>query len=88
MKAKLRQSIVGPTIDIERLGLLDGDTVLLCTTGLTNVADDAALTTVLRSPDRSPDEQCRLLVDLATANGAVDDVTVLVARYRIPPSAK
>jgi len=83
LKERLRKPGLGPKIDIERLGLLDGDTVLMCTTGLTEVADDAAITSVLRAPNHSPDEQCRLLVDLAAANGAVDDVTVMVARYRI-----
>ena len=33
---------------------------------------------------QSPDDQCRSLVDLAMAAGGDDDVTALVARYRIP----
>jgi len=82
LQAKLRQQGAEPGIDIERLGLLDGDTIVLCTTGLTNVADDAALTKVLAAPGHSADEQCILLADLA-ANRAVDDVTVLIGRYRI-----
>jgi PPM family protein phosphatase len=82
LQEKLRGHSAAPSIDIERLGLLDGDTILLCTTGLTDVADDAALTKVLRVPGHSADEQCVLLADLA-ANAAVDDVTVLIGRYRI-----
>ena len=73
----------GPRIDVERFGLLDGDTVLLCTNGLTNMVDDAGITGVLRLP-RTSDDQCRMLVDLAVEAGAKDDVTVLVAHYRIP----
>ena len=73
----------GPRIDVERCGLLDGDTVLLCTNGLTDMVDDARIATVLRL-HRTPDDQCRTLVDLAVEAGGEDDVTAVVAHYRIP----
>ena len=72
-----------PRIDIERCGLLDGDLVLLCTNGLTDAAEDARIAHTLRS-HRTPDEQCRALVDLAASSEGHDDVTVAVAHYRIP----
>ena len=31
---------------------------------------------------------CRKLVDLALENGGEDNVTVVLARYRIPPAAR
>jgi PPM family protein phosphatase len=69
-------------IDVERCGLMDGDVVLLCTNGLTDVADDARIANALRL-HTSSDAQCQALVDLAANSGSHDDVTVLVARYRI-----
>jgi protein phosphatase len=71
-----------PRIDVERCGLLDGDLVLLCTNGLTDVADDARIADVLRS-QATPDAQCEALVDLATRAGSSDDVTALVGRYLV-----
>ena len=71
-----------PRIDVERCGLLDGDVVLLCTDGLTDVAKDAQIANVLRL-HRTPDDQCRALVDLAANSGGQDDVTVVTAHYRI-----
>ena len=78
-----RTGVSGPKIDVERCGLLDGDTVLLCTNGLTDIVDDAGIAGVLRL-DRTPDDQCRMLVDLAVEAGGEDDVTATVAHYRIP----
>jgi protein phosphatase len=74
---------VGPRIDIERFQLFDDDRVLVCTNGLTDTVDEQQIGSALAS-DRSPDDQCRTLVDLAMAAGGEDDVTALVARYRMP----
>jgi len=74
---------IGPTIDIERFQLADDDRVLVCTNGLTDMVDEEEIGKVLKS-DRLPDDQCRSLVDLAMASGGADDVTALIARYRIP----
>jgi PPM family protein phosphatase len=71
-----------PRIDVERCGLLHGDVVLLCTKGLTDVADDTQIANALRL-HRTPDDQCRALVDLAVNSGGQDDVTAIVAHYRI-----
>jgi len=73
----------GPRIDVERLGLLDGDTVFMCTNGLTDMIDEERIADVLRLPT-SPDTQCQTLVDLAMDAGGREDATALVARYRIP----
>ena len=74
---------LGPTIDLERFQLSDNDRVLVCTNGLTDMVDERQIAEVLAS-ERSPDDQCRSLVDLAMVLGGDDDVTALVARYRIP----
>ena len=72
----------GPRIDIERLGLLDHDAVLLCTNGLTDVLSETSIANVLQRPE-TPDEKCRMLVDLVGEAGGRDDTTALVAQYRI-----
>jgi protein phosphatase len=72
----------GPKIDVERVGMLDGDAVLLCTDGLTNALDDAAIAKVMKR-HRRPDDQCKTLVDLGVAGGGTDDMTALVGHYRI-----
>lgn len=71
-----------PRIDVERCGLLDGDLVLLCTNGLTDVAEENRIATALRSHP-TPDDQCQALIELAVSSGSNDDVTVLVAQYRV-----
>lgn len=73
----------GPRVDVERCGLLDGDVVLLCTNGLTDVVAESHIANELRQP-RTPDDQCRALVDLAMEANGEDDVTVVVAYYRFP----
>jgi protein phosphatase len=73
-------------LDIERCGLLDGDRVLLCTNGLTDVITDAGIAGELRAHS-TPEDQSRALVDLAAELGGTDDVTALIAHYRIGPRA-
>lgn len=69
-------------ITVERCSLVDGDVVLLSTRALTDVVDDAEIAGALRL-HREPDDQCRALVDLAQRACAEDDVTALVAHYRL-----
>jgi len=76
------QAAPGPKIDIERVGIRDGDAILLCTNGVTDVVDDAKLAKALAQRKR-PDEQCRALVDLGVAHGGTDDMTALLGYYRI-----
>jgi len=77
-----RAGASGPRIDIERCGLLDGDLVLLCTNGLSDVVDDARIATVLRS-GHPPNDLCRELVQLALSSGGDDDVTAIIGAYTI-----
>lgn len=69
--------------DFQRAQLADGDQVLLCTDGLTNMVDDATIGSVLREASSS-NEACKTLVAKALENGGKDNVTVALARYRIP----
>jgi protein phosphatase len=71
-----------PRIDIERCGLLNGDVILVCTNGLTDVVDDTHIADALRS-ERSPDDQCQALMDLVEGAGGADDATAVVAHYHL-----
>ena len=70
-------------VELDHLRLSDGDQLLLCSDGLTEMASDAAIAEAL---DRagSAAKACRALVDLALEGGGRDNVTVVLARYRIP----
>jgi protein phosphatase len=69
--------------DFQRVLLADGDQLLLCTDGLTNMVDGASIMTILGGA-ASSDEACRALVAAALSNGGLDNVTVALARYRFP----
>ena len=69
--------------EIDRFELADGDRLLLCSDGLTDMVGDAEIADLLRREARS-EEACRLLVDRALVNGGKDNVTVVVARYSMP----
>src|SRR5262249_56642630 len=68
---------------LHQLHLMAGDQILLCTDGLTEMVPDASIAEVLTMPGASEDT-CRALVDLALEGGGRDNVTVVLARYRIP----
>jgi PPM family protein phosphatase len=70
----------GTEPDICRLHLCAGDRLLLCTDGLTDMADDAAIGAILQNHASSKDA-CQALVDLALERGGKDNVTVVVADY-------
>jgi serine/threonine protein phosphatase PrpC len=72
-----------PQVEVERFQLLDGDCVLLCTNGLTDMVDNAAIAEVL-ALRRHPAEQCDVLIDLANRAGGGDNITVVLAEYRFP----
>jgi PPM family protein phosphatase len=73
--------------DLRWLRLADGDRLLLCTDGLTEMVDDRSIARILRERDR-PGEAAQALLDEALEQGGKDNVTVIVARYEVPgPSA-
>ena len=69
--------------DFQRVGLADGDQLLLCTDGLTNMVHDAAIASLLGGAVTSNDA-CQALVAAALDNGGRDNVTVALARYHFP----
>ena len=70
-------------VEMLQVRLLDGDRVLLCTDGLTEMVQEDEILELLRGTEGS-DQACRALVDLALQHGGTDNVTVLIAQYRIP----
>ncbi len=70
--------------EIQHFPLADGDQVLLCTDGLTDMVKPPAIAAILRDASSSNDA-CRALVESALENGGRDNVTVVVTRYRLIP---
>ena len=58
-----------------------GDTVLLCTDGLTRHVSTDQLAQLLAIPATAR-ETCRRLVDAANDGGGSDNITVVVAHFR------
>jgi PPM family protein phosphatase len=72
--------------DIQFVQLGDGDQVLVCTDGLTDLVDDDAIAAILTGGGTAQ-EACAALVDAALERGGKDNVTVALARYRFPVEA-
>ena len=70
-------------VEVIRLGLRDGDELLLCSDGLTGMVDEFAIPGLVSG--RPAREACQALVDAALAAGGKDNVTVVLARYHFPP---
>jgi serine/threonine protein phosphatase PrpC len=83
----LTQALGKPGSDLQvesrQLKLDDGDCLLLCTDGLTEMVPDANIVEVLGRGETARDTCCALL-NLALERGGKDNVTVIVARYRLP----
>ena len=72
--------------DLRHYRLDDGDRLLLCTDGLTDMVDEEAIAREL-GRETSADDACRALIDLALENGGRDNVTAVVAGYGIGEGA-
>lgn len=75
--------VSAPAVDVDHLRLLNGDMIMLCTNGLTDMVADDRLAGVL-TERRAPRDQCDMCVDLALRAGGQDNVTVVIAQYHIP----
>ena len=74
-----------PSVEVEQFRLMNGDCVLLCTNGLTDMVDDDRIAEIL-ALRRKPSEQCAILTDLADQAAGEDNITVVLAQYTIPVS--
>jgi protein phosphatase len=68
---------------VRHLRLKDGDRLLLCSDGLTDMISESEVAEVMRATEAS-DEACQTLVNLALQKGGADNITVVLARYSIP----
>jgi protein phosphatase len=71
-------------VDTDRAVLEDGDRLLLCSDGLTDLVDDETIMRLLRDAPSSK-EACEQLVQKALDGGGRDNVTVIVAAFQLPP---
>jgi protein phosphatase len=67
-------------VDVERVPLVNGDRVLLCSDGLTDSMDDDAIQRVL-SEGATAAAACESLIARALEGGGRDNITVLVGIY-------
>ena len=69
-------------VDFHHFHLDDGDQLLLCTDGLTDLVRDEEIAAFL-SPAADPQAAAQALVNLALDRGGKDNVTVIVAQYTL-----
>ena len=73
----------GGDAEVDRIRLADGDRLLVCTDGLTDMVDDATIAAELESSrNLTAGSACQALLDLALERGGKDNVTIIVAGYR------
>lgn len=70
-------------VQLKHSRIEDGETLLLCSDGLTEMVEDETIAKVLAAKEPA-ETACRRLVALALEAGGKDNVTVVVARYQIP----
>jgi protein phosphatase len=83
----LAKSLSGPhgdaTPDVHHVVLEDGDWLLLCSDGLTEMIPEGKILDLLQEGG-SAGKTCQSLIDAALQAGGRDNVTVVAARYSIP----
>jgi PPM family protein phosphatase len=83
----LTNFVGGPSSGVEpevaTVQLRDGDYLLLCSDGLTEMVEDSAIARTLCNATAT-DSAARVLIDLALAGGGRDNVTVVLARIEVP----
>lgn len=64
-------------VDIREIQFQAGDTLLLCTDGLTNMVSDKEISDVILELSPSPEKISDRLIALANRNGGIDNITVI-----------
>ena len=70
----------GVRVEVHKLPLESGDTLLLCSDGLTEMVPEPDVATLLQAHE-GPRQACEALVALANEKGGQDNITVVVARF-------
>jgi PPM family protein phosphatase len=71
-------------VEFHHFRVEDGDQLMLCTDGLSDMISDKEIAAIL-SLGGPPMETAKALVDLVLERGARDNVTVILAQYRMVP---
>ncbi|GHC97527.1 serine/threonine phosphatase stp [Pseudorhodoferax aquiterrae] len=77
----------GVELEINEFTVESGDLYLLCSDGLSDMADDSEIGDILRAAG-SLEHKARRLVDRANANGGRDNITVLLAQAMSVPATR
>ncbi len=72
-------------VDVDHVALEDGDRLLLCTDGLTNMSNDDEIASTLTAAPTAQ-SACDKLIELALGHGGTDNITALVAEFRSQPA--
>jgi protein phosphatase len=67
-------------VEVHMLQLEAGDTVLLCSDGLTEMVPEKEINQILQA-EADPEQACRRLVARANEAGGKDNITVVVAQF-------
>lgn len=70
-------------MEIRHVRLMDGDRILLCSDGLTDMVSEPEIAEAMKATEASS-ETCAALLNLALQKGGKDNVTLVLARYTIP----
>ncbi|MCZ6695479.1 MAG: Stp1/IreP family PP2C-type Ser/Thr phosphatase [Acidobacteria bacterium] len=73
-------------VDLIEQELQNGDILLLCSDGLTSMAEDDEIQNALQHVTSDIDTGCKDLIDLANSRGGDDNVTVVLVRAAPPGS--
>jgi PPM family protein phosphatase len=76
----------GVVSELVKFRLADGDRLLLCTDGLSDLVRDERIAELL-GQSTSPEEACQALVEAALAAGGRDNITVVTVACSIQPAA-
>jgi serine/threonine protein phosphatase PrpC len=77
----------GVKVEMRHARIEDGDALLICSDGLTDMVDEEAMSRTLGSHS-NPQDACQALLAQALDKGGKDNITMVLARYSIPEREK
>jgi protein phosphatase len=66
-------------VDLDEIFLMPGDTIVMCSDGLSNMVPDDGIAQIVGEAD-TPQHAAERLVEVANDNGGMDNITVIVVR--------
>ncbi len=70
-------------LDVDQVALQDGDCLLLCSDGLSDLVREEQIVAAVNSA-ATPQAACEALIALALERGGKDNITVVIGKFRIP----